>query len=249
MNIFAIADLHLSIGCPEKDMGDPFPLWKNYMQRIEKNWRDIVSPEDLVLLAGDITWASGAEEALPDLLWIDRLPGQKIMIKGNHDYWWGSASKLRSSLPQSIRIIHNDALSVNDVSIGGSRLWDTEEYNCSGLSEYVFNPKENKKAPKLTPEQIEKIYTRELGRLEISLAALRPDARIKIAMTHYPPIGPDLRPSRAHLLFKKYGVDICIFGHLHHVIPTPSPPFGESEGIRYLLTSADHLDFKPLKII
>jgi predicted phosphohydrolase len=219
--------------------------WVGWTQKIEENWKAKITKDDLVLIAGDISWAMRIEEAIPDLEWIDSLPGTKVMIRGNHDYWWQSKSKVEKILPPSIRIIQNNAFDWNDVSIAGARLWDTPEFN---FNEFVL-VKEGKEPPAPSGnEDKEKIYARELGRLETSLQKLNKSAKTKICMTHYPPIGADLAPSRVSQLLEKYGVECCVFGHLHS-LREGIELFGEKRGVRYLLTSCDYLSFDPIKVL
>jgi predicted phosphohydrolase len=185
------------------------------------------------------------EEALIDLAWIDALPGKKILLRGNHDYWWSSKAKLMKAMPPSIQCIHNDAILWQDVAIGGSRLWDTYEYQFNDYIEYRENPlqKELQKSP-----EPEIIFVRELERLSLSLKQLSPSARTRIAITHYPPIGANLCPSRASEILEQFQIQYCIFGHLHNV-RKQALPFGLARGITYVLTSCDYLDFKPLRIL
>lgn len=235
-NVWALSDLHLSFGTQNKSMEVFGPLWSNYTEKIKENWTSVVGPEDLVLIAGDISWAMNKEEVMPDLEWIDRLPGTKLMIKGNHDYWWPSSSKLAEMLPPSIHFIHNNAFHWNNISFAGSRLWDTSEYSF---------PKEGRLEAK---EVDEKIFQRELVRLETSLKALDQTARLRIALTHYPPIGYQLQPSKASELLERYNVTICVFGHLH-ALEEGKPLFGSRGPIRYILTACDYLKFHPLRIV
>lgn len=230
--VWAIADLHLCLGAPEKSMACFGPLWVNYMEKIKEHWHQNVDQEDLVLVAGDISWAMRLEQAQKDLEWIGRLPGTKVLIRGNHDYWWGSATQVRAVLPSSMHIISNDAFEWKGVSIGGARLWDTQEYMC-GEREYPVDA------------QAELIYERELGRLERSLKAMNRD--IRLVMTHYPPIGFDMRPTRASHLFQQYGVSKCVFGHLH-ALDRPDL-FGTLNDTEYHLTASDYLRFVPKKIL
>jgi len=244
MKIWAIADLHLCFGVPSKSMELFGPTWKDYTRQIEKHWRAQISDEDLVLIAGDISWAMKPEDAVKDLEWIDQLPGTKVMIRGNHDYWWSSLSKVQKILPASIHAIHLNTYSFDGVSIGGARLWDTEEYNFNQYIEFRENPAEKKEKE---PFDNQKIFERELQRLEMSLKQLDQKAKCRMVMTHYPPIGADLRPSRTSCLLKQYNVDVCIFGHLHQV-RAGSLPFGTVEGTAYHLTSCDYLGFDPQRI-
>lgn len=249
MNIWAIADLHLSFGVPNKSMEIFGSAWQDYANKIKNNWQKTVKDKDLVLIAGDISWASTLEQAEIDLKWIDELPGTKVMIKGNHDYWWPSLKKLKAALPPSINVIYNNAFHIGDIAIGGSRLWDTEEYRFSEFIEFVENPNAKKKDTEelIQQELNQKVFERELVRLDASLSNLNKEARLKIAMTHYPPIGADLADSRAADILKKHQINICVFGHLHSLKKKASM-FGTKDEIQYILTSADYLDFQPIFI-
>jgi predicted phosphohydrolase len=245
MKIWAIADLHLACGVPAKNMSVFGPLWEGYMEKIEQSWREKIGTEDLVLIAGDISWGMRLEEAILDLQWIDKLPGTKVIIKGNHDYWWSSLSKLSKVMPPSIHLIQNSAFDINGVTIGGARLWDTDEYNFRTYIHFQDNPREKKESK----EEIDdaKIFERELERLRLSLKQLDPHAKLRIAMTHYPPISADLKPSRASQILEEFNIDICIFGHLHN-LKKDRPMFGEAGGVKYLLTSCDYLNFIPVEV-
>src|SRR5690349_8684871 len=107
MTIWALADLHLSFGVPDKEMDFFGDQWIGWTKKVESQWRDLVSPDDLVLIAGDISWATSLEDAIPDLKWIDQLPGTKVILRGNHDFWWTSLKKITEVMPKSIHIIQN----------------------------------------------------------------------------------------------------------------------------------------------
>lgn len=244
MKIWAIGDLHLSFGVPNKGMEIFGTQWENHGAKIQERWESLVAEEDLVLLPGDISWGLKLEEAKVDLDWIGELPGKKILIRGNHDYWWGSLSKVKKILPPSIEVIQNNAAFVEGISIAGARLWDTPEYS---FSKWVnLQPKDKETEEKVQEESSEKIFLRELERLRLSLQAMNQEASCKIVMTHYPPIGPDLAPSRASQLLEEYGVDICLFGHLHSL----KRGFSEKiRGVQYHLCSADMIDFTPIRVL
>ena len=249
MAIWAIADLHLSFGVPNKQMDVFGPQWKNYTDKIKEHWHALISPDDLVLIAGDISWAMHVEEARPDLEWIGRLPGTKLLIKGNHDYWWSSLSKLKAILPPSCHLIQNNSWTWQEISIAGARLWDIPSLNFNEIINFKANERGQKGLTERDDShESQKIYQRELGRLETSLKSMHPAAKKRIVMTHYPPIGHTFQETEASRLLEKYQVDICVFGHLHNVKPALSL-FGQHHGVTYHLTACDYLeDFKPLKI-
>jgi uncharacterized protein len=246
MSVWAISDLHLSLGVSSKSMEIFGPAWEKYMQKIEENWKKAVAPSDLVLVAGDLSWAMRLKEAMPDLMWLDKLPGTKVIIKGNHDYWWNSISKLREILPPSIHAIQNDVFIWQDYAIGGARLWDTPEYN---FDELIHFYQSYSKTQMPNPEYDgDKIFQRELERLRTSLAQIPKNAKHKIALTHYPPIGINLTPSKASAILEEFQIQAAIFGHLHS-LKDKRIHWGERNGIRYFLTSCDVVDFKPLPIV
>ena len=245
MSIWALSDPHLAFSVPKKSMEAFGAVWEQYADNIQMHWQNMIAKDDLVLLPGDISWAMTLEEALIDLKWIDRLPGTKVILRGNHDYWWSSAAKMSKVMPPSIHFIHNNVFMWNGVAIGGSRLWDTPEYGFNSYVEFQENPRERVKTEEVVDE--EKIFVRELERLKLSLTQMPKEAKRKIAMTHYPPIGADLAPSRASAILEQFGIDTCVFGHLHNV-RKGSLPFGSARGVRYLFTSCDYLDFRPWKV-
>lgn len=251
MAVWAIADLHLSFGIPDKSMDVFGPQWTDHAARVKKHWLELIHPEDLVLIPGDISWAMIPEQAKADLEWIHELPGTKVLLRGNHDYWWTSISKVQKVLPPSIHLVQNDAFFWNGIAIGGARLWDSKEYSFAQFVDYKENARANTAIKQALDSEQEKIFERELTRLETSLKMLDakalPDQR-RIAMTHYPPIGADLQPSRAAALLEKYKVEICVFGHLHNLKPD-STPFGVRNGVDYILTACDAVGFKPVKLV
>lgn len=247
--IWTIADLHLSFGVANKSMDIFGPSWEKHAEKIAENWNRSIHPEDLVLIPGDISWGMRLDEAVPDLNWIHSLPGTKVLLKGNHDYWWDSLKKIVEVLPPSIHLVQNNAFHWKDVTIGGARLWDTPEYDFGSFIEYRENPKAKviDKEELIQEEFSQKLFNKELERLKLSLKSLSPTARLRIAMTHYPPIGADLQSSRASQILEEHDIHICVFGHLHNIKAGISL-FGEKNGIRYILASSDYLRFKPLLV-
>lgn len=251
MKVWTISDLHLSFGTPNKSMDVFGEKWKNHPEKIKKNWEKVVKNEDLVLIAGDISWAMKTENALPDLEWIHALPGTKIMSKGNHDHWWKSAAKIRKILPPSMHIIHNDAFTIGDITIGGARLWDHPDLNYYKFIDIKEIEGVNIKKKEYTKEAIAhdaKIFKNELDRLSWSLDAMDKSAKHKILMIHYPPIPPDRSDNEFSRLIQNAGIDICIYGHLHNLFPDAPVNFTK-DGTKYLCTACDYLDFSPIQLL
>lgn len=227
MTIWAISDLHLP--AREKPMDIFGPHWANHFERIRSAWLEQIGAEDIVLLPGDLTWAMRLEEALEDLMKIAALPGRKILLRGNHDYWWGSISRLRAALPEGCYALQNDALLIDDLVFAGSRGW--------------LIPNE---ADSVSDDA--KIYRRERQRLEMSLESAKRlcDAGKPIVMMHYPPRAEGSE-GFADIL-RAYGVETVVYGHLHGA-GIAGAIRGEVDGIRYHLVSCDALDFKPVRIL
>jgi uncharacterized protein len=247
MSVWALSDPHLALALPQKRMDVFGPHWVNYIEKMEVAWRGCVAPNDLVLIPGDISWASSLAEVKDDLEWIHNLPGEKVMLKGNHDYWWDSISKVQKALPPSLHVIQNNSYTWKDITIGGARMWDCDEYNFDPYIDYIPVPDEINLAPPQNEEEKHRVFTRELLRLEMSLKSLDPKAKTRIALTHYPPISADLEESTISKILEKYRIDYCVFGHLHNV-KQGVKIFGERNGVHYFLTSSDYLNFTPLKL-
>lgn len=230
MRLFAIGDLHLP-GGDDKPMDVFDPGWNGHFFRISEDWRERVSPEDTVLIPGDISWALQLGNALPDLQAIGELPGRKILLKGNHDYWWTSLSRVRAALPEGMQVLQYDAIDLGDIVICGSRGWN--------------QPTEDTPLEK----EDEKIYLRELQRLELSLQAANAKAAGKpiAAMMHFPPLYDTMRDTAFTALLEKYGVSKVVYGHLHgQGIRTGFN--GIWNGIEYHLVSCDSLGFRLAQI-
>lgn len=223
MRIFAIGDLHLS-GAVEKPMDVFGPAWNDHAGRLSRAWRESVGADDLVLIPGDISWAMQLTDALPDLAFLETLPGKKLLLRGNHDYWWSSVSKVRASLPPSVSALQNGAATYGAFSIGGTRGW-----TCPG-----FSP--------LSAED-DKIYRRELGRMKLSLDAMEPGRR-KLVMLHFPPFPDKMRASGFTELFEQYGVERVVYAHLHGAAHKNAYE-GTLEGVTYTFVAGDYLGFQP----
>ncbi len=229
MSLYAIGDLHLSLSDKSKPM-DIFSGWENYMQLMEENWKKTVSDDDTIVLAGDISWAMQLKDAYEDFKWIEQMPGKKIILKGNHDYWWGSRKKMEDTFSEwgfgSLNILHNNHFAYDNYGICGTRGW-------------VNMPGESADA---------KVLAREAGRLSASLQSALSEGLDPLVFMHYPPIyGNNLNLDILDVLFK-YNVKSCWYGHLHG----PSIKYainGEREGIDFRLISGDFLQFCPVKIL
>ena len=223
MRLFAIGDLHLP-GGQEKPMDVFGGHWEGHFERISQDWRNRVGADDVVLIPGDTSWAMQLKDAVPDLAAIGELPGRKLLIRGNHDYWWGGIGQVRKALPEGMMAIQHDAVDLGDVVVTGTRgwAWPTEE------------------AP-LSPED-ERVFNRELIRLEASLKAA--GDREKYCFLHYPPIYQGYRCQEIIDLLERYGVTRCCYGHLHggsHRLAIT----GLQGTVDYSLVSADYLGFRP----
>ncbi len=229
MAIYAIADLHLSHAQP-KSMDIFGALWENHWQRIEKAWNGSVSQDDLVLIPGDISWAMHVESARVDLNAIGALPGKKLILRGNHDYWWSSLAKVRGVLGQGMYALQNDCFLYQGYAVCGTRGWVVPGQNSFG------------------PED-QKLYFREVGRLKLSLeAAAKCGAPNALVMMHFPPLNDRREDNGFTELFKAYGIKRVIHGHLHGAALDHAFE-GEHEGVRYEIVSCDHLEFVPKCII
>ena len=223
--VFVIGDLHLSLG-GNKPM-DIFEGWEGYLPRLETNWRNLVHPEDTVILAGDTSWAMKLEDTSADFAYLQGLPGQKWLLKGNHDYWWTTARKMERYLAESgfdtLHILHNNCCVVGNLALCGTRGWPFDD----------------------SAAQDAKIMAREAGRLRMSLACA--GEREKIAFLHYPPVFPGGCAQPLVDVLHEFGVTSCFYGHLHGKSIRGAIQ-REVDGIRYRLISADGLRFCPYKI-
>lgn len=222
MAIFAMSDLHLPLGI-HKPMDIFGSGWENYVDKISENWKKTVGETDTVLIGGDVSWATYLEEALPDFRFINELPGQKIIAKGNHDYWWTTAAKLAAFKEENelstISFLHNNSILCEGYAISGTRGWRSPfESDFSG--------------------EDRKIYEREMMRLTLSLKEGAKLSEKRICMMHYPPdVGFDE-------ILTEYNVLFCVYGHLHG--RNAWNKFAQSE--RDILVSADYLAFMPKQI-
>lgn len=240
MSLFVISDLHLAITNNGKSMEAFGTRWKDYVQRLEKNWRAVVSDTDTVVLPGDISWAMTLDEAQDDFAFLNALPGQKIIGKGNHDFYWTTATKMHQFFDRngfdSLHLLYNNAHRVENFIVCGTRGWFNDEKLQHTVGEVDY----------------QKIVNREVLRLRMSLdAAVRlktqaSDACEIIPFLHFPPIWADFRCNEIIDTLKEYGIKRCYFGHIHG--NDPQFPYMETEGIRFHLVSADHLRFTPLAV-
>ncbi|HHX61883.1 MAG TPA: serine/threonine protein phosphatase [Epulopiscium sp.] len=229
MTIYAIGDLHLS-GDADKPMDIFGDNWQDHGAQIAGNWDHMINEDDIVLIPGDISWAMTLQEAHVDLDMIHHLPGQKILIKGNHDYWWQSISQL-NKLYEKMYFLQNTSYKVGDYAICGSRGWGA--------------PGDGDMDVRNT-----KIYNREIKRLELSLDhAMKSGCKKIIVMLHYPPTNDRKQSSEFTKIFEKYPVTHVVYGHLHGEAFFNCSLRGTYNGIEYTLVSADAIGFKPHKII
>lgn len=239
MSLFVMADLHLSTN-GEKSMEVFGPRWKDYMKKIEKNWRAVVTEEDTVVLPGDISWSLKLEETLEDFRFLDSLPGTKLLGKGNHDFWWSTAAKMNAFFQKhelnSLRIFYNNAYAMEDCILCGSRGWFVEEGQQKTVGDADY----------------EKILNREVIRLRLSLeeaVRLRADCGRELPILvflHFPPVWAEEICTPIVELLKEYGIRSCYFGHIHGAYYAPRTT--TYEGIDFIMTAADYLNFAPMPI-
>jgi predicted phosphohydrolase len=202
------------------------PQWVGHAERIAGAWRERVTAGDTVLVCGDTSWAMRLDEAAPDLAYLAELPGRKILVRGNHDFWWGTLSRLRRVLPAGIEALQNDSVRVEGWWVSGARGWSLP-------------------VPGAVPADLA-IYARELGRLRLSLERAGAGGR-RLAMLHYPPWMPGLESTAVVDLLREFGVSLCVYGHLH-ALPPGSYPEGVHAGIEFHCVSADLVEFAPRRI-
>lgn len=229
MKIWAISDPHFSFGC-DKPMDVFGGAWENHVEKFFTNWNSVVSKDDIVLVAGDISWAMKLEDAKVDIEKLGELNGTKIIIKGNHEYWWKSISSVRAILPESIKALQNDSLKIGNFIFCGTRGWSVPEPN----KEWTDND--------------EKIYNREVERLKLTLKSAKvcqTNNEKIIALIHFPPFNSKLDDSKFTQLFESNCVDTVVYGHIHCSMGRVVKKV-EKNGVKYYLTSCDYLDMMPI---
>ena len=227
MAIFAISDLHIAISKPDKTMDEFGKDWENYQERIKDNWEKQVKAEDTVIIAGDISWAMNLEEATPDFEFINNLPGNKIILKGNHDYYFSTLVKVNKFLEDNkfntIKILYNNSYFVEGYNICGARGW---------------------KHGTDTDADDEKIINREVGRLKLSIESIDEENKENpiIVATHFPPFNHKIKRT-----LEEYKVKTCVYGHLHgdgHYMVNQ----GVENGVNYIMVGGDYTGFKLIKL-
>ena len=227
MALYAIGDLHLSLGT-NKPMDVFGPKWANYVERIQENFSKL-NDDDVIVIAGDISWGMSLEQSLPDFQFIDALPGKKLLLKGNHDYWWTTLKAFDRFCAEhgfaDFHVLNNSCFFYGDIALCGTRGW------------FYDAQKEG--------SHDEKIFRRELGRLERSLQLA--GGKEKYCFLHYPPRYRGYVCPEILALFETYGVTRCYYGHLH-ADSIRLALEGPYRGTEYRLVSADHVDFQPQRI-
>ncbi len=223
MSLFAIGDTHLSFSS-DKPM-NIFKGWDDYVEKLEENWQKIVSPHDTVVIPGDISWGMNFNESKKDFEFLNSLNGTKIILKGNHDYWWNTMSKMNAFLSEnkfdSIKILHNNAYKIGDFAVAGSRGWFYDDS---------------------TDEK--KVVLREVGRLRCSISEAKKLSKNVIVFLHYPPVSELQRCDEILSVLKEEHIERCFFGHLHGFVSSNNASL-EVDGIKFKLVSADKIDFCP----
>ena len=226
MALYVIGDTHLSLNS-DKPMDVFGGGWRGYVEKLKQGF-EVVQAEDTVVLCGDLSWGMSLAEAKEDFAFLNALPGKKILMKGNHDYWWATVSKMTAFFKEhgfdTFEILHNNCCFYDEIALCGTRGWFYEE-ECGA--------------------QTAKIFNRELMRLETSLK--QAGERRKFCFLHYPPLYQGYRCEEIIRLLEKYQVERCYYGHLHggsHRLAIS----GLVDGVEYHLAAADFLGFRPLKV-
>lgn len=230
MSLYVIGDLHLCFSDPSKTMSI-FAGWDNYQEKIKKNWLDTVKPEDTVVIAGDISWGMSLQQAVPDFRFINELTGQKIILKGNHDYWWTTMKKMEDFLSaegfNTIKLLHNNHYAYKGYGICGTRGW-------------VNMPGEF---------QDEKVLRREVQRLETSIKSAVAVGLKPIVFMHYPPIfASNFNYDILEILYR-YKIKDCWYGHIHGRSAHELCVTNTYDDINFHLISGDYIQFIPEKVM
>ncbi len=230
MALYTIADLHLPLGI-DKPMDIFGAAWSGYVERLADNWQSKIKTGDTVVMPGDFSWATYLEQSYRDFEFLHKLNGRKILLKGNHDYWWTTLNKLRTFIADNgfsdIDFLHNNSYKYENTAICGTRGW--------------LNP-----SWESFSDEDEKIFSREAQRLELSIKTAGECDEITV-FTHYPPLSVQREPNAFTDVMKKYGVKKCFYGHLHGPAHK-SAVEGIVDGTEYKLVSADYLRFEPMLI-
>lgn len=228
MSLYVIGDLHLCFSDPAKTMGI-FNGWQDYQERIERNWLAKIQPEDTIVLAGDISWGMSLQQALPDFQFINGLPGEKIILKGNHDYWWTTMKKMEDFFSveglSTLRILHNNHYKYGEYGICGTRGW--------------VNGTDTKDV------QDEKVLKREVQRLEMSIKSAVDAGLEPIVFMHYPPIFANNFNYDILDVLYRYRIKKCYYGHIHGRSAHELCVQGEYDDIDFHLIAGDFLQFAP----
>ena len=238
--MFAISDLHLSFSTPvdpenwdavvdHKPMDVCDPIWKQHYKKIYYNWHQLITDQDIIFMPGDISWAMHIAETVHDMQYLKMLPGKIMAIPGNHDYWWHSISKVRKIIPPNMQVIQNDHIIIGNIAVCGTRGWICP--NNGGKFD----------------QHDQKIYKREILRLENSLSSVKEPVDEIIVMLHYMPTNHQHEVSGFIDILKQYPVSTVIYGHLHAQAQKYRLP-EIAWDIKFHLVSADYLNFRPVLI-
>ena len=230
MSIYAIADLHLSFSTGKSKSMEIFEGWEGYEFRLDKNWRSIVSDDDTVVVVGDLSWAMSLTEAYEDFCYLNGLPGKKVLVKGNHDYWWSSRKKIEDYLAENkfstVSILHNSSEIVGKYAICGTRGW-------------LLTPRNEKDSL---------ILRREVGRLRTSILSGKVEGIEPLVFMHYPPVYDCFECEEIMKVLVENGVKRCYYGHVHGKISARKARVGNYKGVSFILVACDQVGFSPVLV-
>lgn len=228
MSLYVFGDPHLSFGV-DKPM-NIFGGWDNHVERMERSWRELIADDDTVVLAGDISWAMKLEEALPDFRFLDSLPGRKLILKGNHDYWWDTKTKIERFFLENdittMSLLFNNAYRIGDVAVCGTRGWFYDAQT----------------------EQDGKVLNREVGRLRMSIEEALKLGGEPVVFLHYPPVFAGKECPEIMNVLLEYGIRYCYYGHVHGRKAGTLATVGEYKGIEFKLIACDQTGFRPIPV-
>lgn len=249
MRVFAIGDVHLPGGPRVKTMDRFGPVWEQHPDVIAAHWDKLARDDDVLLIVGDLSWGMNLDEVTDDLAWIDALRGTKVVIKGNHDFWWKSIGKVRAAFGPTVHALQYDHVVIESVAFVGTRGWQCP--GSIGSADVMAHAKEGA-GTSVYSDADRKLYEREVGRLKMAFDRLQKSGASYqkiVCVLHYPPMNPEHEPSGFTELLDRFEVDVCVHGHLHGAESIATAFEGRRGGTVYHCVSADAVGMVPRLVV